>query len=152
MHDKAVSPIIATILLIAITVTLAATFYTEVSPYFSQNQYFTPQAQIQVIAGNQTHAYAYYIYVSYFPGSLALHDVDMILISNGTQMIINLGAAYPQDNLSTTGLGVNVTLYTDGPYFNSGSYVFLKMSSPLSYISFVDMKTGSTIVSLSSNI
>ncbi|MGC8609590.1 MAG: archaellin/type IV pilin N-terminal domain-containing protein, partial [Thermoplasmata archaeon] len=67
MDDKAVSPIIATILLIAITVTLAASFYTVAVPYFTQSQEFTPQATIimhsssNLSGGKITSKYTMYV-------------------------------------------------------------------------------------------
>ncbi|CAC11638.1 hypothetical protein [Thermoplasma acidophilum] len=149
MQDKAVSPIIATILLIAITVTLAATFYTEVTPYFTQNQYFTPQAQIQVLSENHTSSYGYYVYVSYFPGTLSLHDVDLNIISNGTYVSVNLGAVYPSSTISNSGVSASITLYTQGEVFTSGSYILLNLSSPISYLAIVDMNTGSNVVTFS---
>ncbi|KAA8923420.1 archaellin/type IV pilin N-terminal domain-containing protein [Thermoplasma sp.] len=150
MHDKAVSPIIATILLIAITVTLAATFYTEVTPYFTQNQYFTPQAQIQVISENHTSDYRYYIYVSYFPESLPIREVDISIISNGTDISTNLASIYPSSVFNTSGISMNMTIYTEGQEFNAGSYIFINISSPISYLAFVDVATGSNIVTFSS--
>ena len=85
--DNAVSPIIATILLIAITVTLASTLYSIVGGYFSNAPVLTPQANIAVVnttkvASNGTGTGEYIVYIESVSGNISLSYVRMMVTLN----------------------------------------------------------------------
>lgn len=104
-EDKAVSPIIATILLVAITVVLAATLYTILGGFTSFLSASTPSAS--VIETNPAPGY-YQLYVNSFSANvnLSLKYVQLdFTTSNGT--VIETGLLHPGNqadfNISVSG-------------------------------------------------
>ncbi len=75
--DKAVSPIIATILLIAITVVLAATLYTILGGYTTFLGASTPSASVQVKNSSTSTLPFYFVYVEQFGGNVSLNSVQL---------------------------------------------------------------------------
>ena len=95
-EDKAVSPIIATILLIAITVVLAATLYTVLGGFTKGLSSGNPTASISFV---ETSPYNYSISVNSVSGNVSLSSV-VLQVYNGTYTAsVNLGST------STTFLG-----------------------------------------------
>ncbi|MFG1450286.1 MAG: archaellin/type IV pilin N-terminal domain-containing protein [Thermoplasmataceae archaeon] len=104
-EDKAVSPIIATILLVAITVVLAATLYTILGGFTSFLSASTPSAS--VTETNPAAGY-YQLYVNSFSANvnLSLKNVQLdFTTSNGT--VIETGLLHPGNqpdfNISVSG-------------------------------------------------
>ncbi len=155
VQDKAVSPIIATILLIAITVTLAASFYSLAVPYFSQTQQFTPEATLvmhnSTIYSGGRPSPRYTVYISNMPQKLSASGVTIsIRTENYSEININLMAI--QNGVSENVSGTNITLqsYPDTGYMQSGEFIVLQEngSLPLASLVFVDSYTSGTIASL----
>ncbi|GGM76276.1 hypothetical protein GCM10007108_12800 [Thermogymnomonas acidicola] len=89
--DEAVSPIIATILLVAITVVLAATLYTILGGYTSLLGATTPTASVEVQNSSAGDQAFYIVYVDQFSGNISLSSVDMRIIdANGSIYITHL--------------------------------------------------------------
>ena len=89
-EDKAVSPIIATILLIAITVVLAATLYTVLGGFTKGLSSGNPTASISFV---ETSTNNYSISVNSVSGNVSLSSV-VLQVFNGTETgSINLGTA-----------------------------------------------------------
>ena len=89
-EDKAVSPIIATILLIAITVVLAATLYTVLGGFTKGLSSGNPTASISFI---ETSTNNYSISVNSVSGNVSLSSV-VLQVFNGTETgSINLGTS-----------------------------------------------------------
>ncbi len=155
VQDKAVSPIIATILLIAITVTLAASFYSLAVPYFSQAQQFTPEATL--VMHNSTvysHGIAssrYTIYISNMPQKISASEV-IISIRTGNYSEIDINMMSIQNRSSENVSGTNITLqaYPDTGYMQSGEFIELEENGSLDLESlvFVDSYTSGTIASV----
>ena len=85
--DKAVSPIIATILLVAITVILASTLYLALGGFFSHVGTSTPTASVSVTNNTvaATPGYSYSVTVGTPSPAVSLSNVEMkITFSNGT--------------------------------------------------------------------
>ncbi|HVL86954.1 MAG TPA: type IV pilin [Candidatus Thermoplasmatota archaeon] len=91
--DDAVSPVIAVILMVAITVVLAATVYIWVTSFSSQ-QDAGVQASVQATSLNRT-------------GSGAQQDTIRILLSNAAD------APFPENQVSVTVNGASATAYTN---------------------------------------
>ncbi|MHB1708227.1 MAG: type IV pilin [Thermoplasmataceae archaeon] len=127
-NDNAVSPIIATILLIAITVTLASTLYSIVGGYFSNAPVLTPQANIAVvnmtkIASDGTGTGSYIVYIESVSGNISLSYVRMMVTLNtGNITTLPLLSIGPNGIFLTTHIVANLT---------KGSNTF----SPLDFIS-----------------
>ena len=127
-NDNAVSPIIATILLIAITVTLASTLYSIVGGYFSNAPVLTPQANIAVVnmtkvAPNGTGTGSYIVYIESVSGNISLSYVRMMVT-------LNTGNITTIPLLSILLSGTNLTTHIVAS-LTKGSTTF----SPLDFIS-----------------
>lgn len=146
--DKAVSPIIATILLIAITVVLAATLYTILGGYTTFLGASTPTASVQVQNSSTAKLPFYFVYVEQFGGNVSLKSVQVrITEANNTiyNEPLNLGTTH---NLAG-GLW-NITV-KGGSYLSASTSLTIQgnQSSPylpfIKQIQFIDLKTNGVI-------
>ncbi|WP_010917206.1 archaellin/type IV pilin N-terminal domain-containing protein [Thermoplasma volcanium] len=145
-QDEAVSPIIATILLIAITIVLAATLYSLLGGYVSLISSPTPTASITIT--NETSSTSpdsiYSIYVSSVNANVSLTDVKLEIISldgNVTEAALSPGTIYISDWAITV----------HGPDYLSALTVITITSQPgnpspyIKYVKLVDIVTDGTI-------
>ena len=121
-EDKAVSPIIATILLIAITVVLAATLYTVLGGFTKGLSSGNPTASISFVESSPDN---YSISVNSISGNVSLSSV-VLQVYNGTYTgSINLGTVTPgvMGVIKNMGSGadrqVNYTVNTGGSKYLS---------------------------------
>ena len=157
-NDKAVSPIIATILLVAITVVLAATLYTILGGYTTFLGASTPQASITVTNATSAHSSPpskpiYFVYINQFGGNISLNEVQMIIITSGNNVSYATLSTYHDktDSLNvSSGVGWNVSV--KGPDYLSGSTVITLQGIYANYTSeyivhvrLVDMVTNGEI-------
>lgn len=150
--DSAVSPIIATILLIAITVTLASTLYSIVGGYFSNTPALTPQATVTIMnrttpQTNGTGLGQYQVYVESISGNLSLNYVKMIVTFNTGNIsaisLTEIGSAG-----ATLVNGVSVTLIKDGTSFSPLDFITISEKYSAQYVqrvSFIDTATSGVI-------
>ena len=137
-EDKAVSPIIATILLIAITVVLAATLYTVLGGFTKGLSSGNPTASISFVESSPDN---YSLSVNSISGNVSLSSV-VLQVFNGTYTgSINLGTATTG---YITGLGdgsksTNNVSYT----VNTGGSKYLSPTTSIS-LNNVLSKKGST--------
>ena len=150
-EDNAVSPIIATILLIAITVVLAATLYSVIGGYTSYLGSTTPTASLTVTDLNTQTDSSYMIYISSVSpnGNISLSDVDLLITnSTGTVSEINLGFAVQSGSSPThTTLPWNITV-SAGNYLGENPVITVKSTSgiqTISYLELIDTTTHGTI-------
>lgn len=145
--DEAVSPIVATILLVAITVVLAATLYTILGGYTTFLGASTPTGSVHITNESSPGLPYYTVYVYQFGGNVSLNFVTLrIVTSNGTMYNTPVTAgvgAYPAGNglwnITVTGpnyFGVLTALTIKG---TSSNPVFIKE------IQFIDLKTNGLI-------
>lgn len=144
--DKAVSPIIATILLVAITVVLAATLYTILGGYTTFLGSSTPQASITVQPVGTTNDPIYTLYVQQFGGNISLNEVQMVITTtNNSVFYTNLGADL-NSNANVSGLW-NITVHGTA-YFTASTVVVISSILPskgtqsISKIQLVDLNTN----------
>lgn len=146
-EDKAVSPIIATILLIAITVVLAATLYTILGGYTTFLGASTPSASVQVKNASTSTLPFYFVYVDQFGGNVSLNSVQ-VRITEANNTIYN--APLTLGTKSIAGGLWNLTV-RGSSYLSALTAMTLqgnKSFSPLPYIvqiQLIDLKTGGTI-------
>lgn len=152
--DKAVSPIIATILLVAITVVLAATLYTILGGYTTFLGASTPQASIEVNSVSSSPP-IYRMYVNQYGGNISLSDVQMIIITNNTNTPYYNVLSNDQNGFNESGLW-NITV--SGPqYFGVSTVAFITGYSHahgdqnITQIRLVDLKTQGTITTFNLN-
>ncbi len=153
--DKAVSPIIATILLVAITVVLAATLYTILGGYTTFLGASTPQASIQVneVATNPP---VYQLYVNQYGGNISLSEVQMVITTTNNSVYYNvLSNDQSSKPFNESGLW-NITV--KGPqYFGVSTVAFISgiphvgQNQNISQIRLVDLKTQGTITTFNLN-
>ena len=157
--DKAVSPIIATILLVAITVVLAATLYTILGGYTTFLGASTPQAAITATNATSTHSSPpskpiYLVYILQFNGNVSLNDVQMIIVTSGNNVgYATLGSYHntSRDLNISNNTGWNVSV--KGPDYLGGSTVITLQgingsnysSEYIVHIRLVDMVTNGEI-------
>lgn len=119
--DKAVSPIIATILLVAITVVLAATLYTILGGYTTFLGSSTPQASITVKSVTSSPPPIYMLYVQQFGGNISLDKVQLVITNTNNSVYYSTMI----NDLSKNGTGLdnlwNITVY--GPTYLTASTV-----------------------------
>lgn len=157
-EDKAVSPIIATILLVAITVTMVATAYTLLENYLPNPVAQTPSAALKVVYDSHltgsTYSGNYSVYINSLNGNVSVNVVNMVVtLSNNSVVEIPLQGVHSSGNSLTYSSTMNVTLQSSGNYITSTSMITLTLhnsSSYISRISLVDLDTngaiGSTLV------
>ena len=122
-EDKAVSPIIATILLVAITVVLAATLYTILGGYTNFLGASTPLGTITATNTTGTYNVSYTIFVNQYNGQLSLNYTDLeILNSNGSVANAVLGQAVGS-SLNVNGSGYNWNITASGGYSLSSTTI-----------------------------
>lgn len=119
--DEAVSPIIATILLVAITVVLAATLYTILGGYTTFLGSSTPQASITVKPVTSSPPPIYMLYVQQFGGNISLDDVQLVITNSNNTVYYSTMI----NDMSTKGTELgslwNITVY--GPNYLTASTV-----------------------------
>lgn len=152
-EDKAVSPIIATVLLVGITVTMIATAYTLLENYIPSPAPGTPTAALKVVYNTSPvggHFYGNYtIYINSLNGNLSVKDVQVIAtLSNNTVCEIGLQQVYSSSNILNYSPFLTVTLQSTGGFLSSTSSVGLYLhnsQSNISRIALVDTLTGGSI-------
>lgn len=156
-NDRAVSPIIATILLVAITVVLAATLYTILGGYTSFLGASTPLGEITATNDTAGHVHSYTVFVNQFSGNLSLNYTEMEIInSNSTVTNVVLGGSVGASQ-TFNGTGYNWTVSVRGGYYlTSATIVDITHSTTgkgssayVSEIRLVDLRTNGVIASYS---
>ena len=158
-EDKAVSPIIATVLLIAITVTMIATAYTLLENYIPNPVPQTPSAAIKVVydshVAGTVYAGNYTIFINSLNGNLSVNDVNLIVtLSNNTVLELSLNQAYAAGAVYSLTNYLNISLLSSSGYLTSTSMISLHLHNSNSYITriaLVDTGTdgaiGSSLIS-----
>ena len=152
-QDKAVSPIIATILLIAITVTLVSAAYTLISGYIPTPSAPTPTANLNI--ANLTYGSpgsingTYAISLSSVNGNTSLENVVLLIImQNGTVIEENLGSVLSSGNITVESGTLSINMNGNEPYLSSTTQIIVDLTLSPGYISYValkDLKTSGTI-------
>ncbi len=152
-EDKAVSPIIATVLLVAITVTMIATAYTLLENYIPSPVPNTPSAALKVVYNTQPSGNAYNgnytIYINSLNGNVSVKDINLIVtLTNNTVDEIGLGQVYLNSNSLNYSSYLTISLQSSTGYITSTSFVSLYLhnsQSNISRIALVDTFTGGSI-------
>ena len=152
--DKAVSPIIATILIVAITVVLAATLYAVVGGYGSLIGKGTPTAGITVTSTTTSGgAPVYTVSVTSVSGTVSLSNVQVkIILKNGNSYTSNALSSYSKST-SITGSGYSLLVSTSSGNDNLGAAVSMtltgqKSTTPtIAHLYLIDTATGGTMAS-----
>ena len=162
-EDKAVSPIIATILLIAITVVLAATLYTVLGG-FTSGLSTSGSATMNGTFANSTSNTSSYSYTfsisSVSNGGISLTSLELKFTNatgsytvksliSGSQTVKNSVASYPNYTIDITGLsgdkvvaGTTITIWTSMPRVGVINNLGLEA---ISQISIIDTASNSVI-------
>ena len=154
--DKAVSPIIATILIIAITVILAAVLYAVVGGYGGLLAKPTPTAGVTVAdSGVGTSSANYTFSVTDVNGNVSLSNVELRLF-NGTSVNTSKAlSSYVSGSSNSFKVGSTTWVLTvsGGTYLTSATTFTLKNPTTTSGVAIltsfdlIDTATGGTIAS-----
>ena len=149
--DKAVSPIIATILIVAITVVLAATLYAVVGGYGGLIGKGTPTVGISVSSTTSSGQPVYTVSVTSVSGTVKLSNVEV-------KIILNNGSSYTSGSLSTTSqtVGSYTMVVSPSTATNLSAAVSITFTGtgtgsstapPISHLYIIDTATGGTMAS-----
>ncbi len=150
--DRAVSPIIATILIVAITVVLAATLYAVVGGYGSLIGKGTPTAGITVSTTTSSGKHVYTVSVTSVSGTVKLSNVQVkIILKNGNSYTSNaLSNYFASTKISKSGYYLLVSP-KNAKSLNAAVSMTLAGSSkntpPISQLYLIDTATGGTMAS-----
>lgn len=157
-EDKAVSPIIATVLLVGITVTMVATAYTLLENYLPNPVAQTPTAALKVVYDSNLTGSSYYanysLYINSLNGNVSVNDVNMLItFENSTVVEVPLQTVYLNGNFLPYSSTMNISMQNNGGYIDSTSVISLNLHHSSSYITriaLVDLATngaiGSTLI------
>ncbi|MEM0155930.1 MAG: archaellin/type IV pilin N-terminal domain-containing protein [Thermoplasmataceae archaeon] len=156
MHkdDEAVSPIIATILLIAITVVLAATLYSVIQGYTSYLGGTTPTASIKLIPTTTNTNENYQIYITGVSpnGNISLSNVELMITNNtGNITETTLGFAKSTGTAQVT-VSSWIISVSAGNYLGEDPVIGLQSKvgpQSVSYLELIDTQTHATITTYS---
>ena len=128
-RDEAVSPIIATILLVAITVILASTLYLALGGFFTAKSVATPSVGLSSSSGSTTGSYVITV-ASVSSNSAAWTDVKVELLS-GSTVIQSLTYSSSKTWANTTKVvGFNATITSSlSTYVSSGDTLNLQITT-----------------------
>ena len=159
--DKAVSAIIGTILIVAITVVLAATLYAVLGGFSGLIGKPTPTASmsVSVSGGTSTAPFNYTLTFTSVSSALVISDVQVKIVDSSgsvyTQAFSTTSTSYVKafalsSTTSNYDLSANgLTTPTGGMTFNTEIFITATGTSALSLtsISLIDTSTGGTIAS-----
>lgn len=156
-EDEAVSPIIATILLIAITVTIIASAYTIFSGYIPSSNPEGPSVNITYT--NETHYSSGAVYGNYV---MTLSEItnNISLKSLSVQVVLQNGSIYEDSMYDSYVLGTEVIMshgiYLNvsmpGGFLSSNGYVVLNLSGSHVFpsdLSIIDTSSGNRVGTVS---
>lgn len=155
-QDDAVSPIIATILLIAITVTLVSAAYTLISSYIPSPGVQTPTGELQIINNTSmkgaTINGTYSISVYSFNGNLSFQNsVLQIVMDNASITELNMGSLLSAGGSeSFYGGQIIVNITGNAPFISSTTLIVLQLRSSSDYPGYIairDVASGGTVAS-----
>lgn len=157
-EDSAVSPIIGTVLLIAITVTLAASLYTVLGSYFNNLPQSSPTVSLKVINGTSSPGNSvngsYTLFVTYTSNNVSNDNVEIMLSMNNTDqytfMLSSVGADVNSTMQIYNGSSGNITATYSGTagYLTPSSSLKItekNMNAYISRISLIDKRTDSSM-------
>ena len=136
-EDKAVSPIIATILLIAITVVLAATLYTVLGGFTKGLSSGNPTASITF---DETSTNNYSLSVNSISGNVSLSSVVLQVFNGSYTGSLNLGTASSSGQITLSGPTShnNIVNYT----LSNGGSKYLSTTTSISLTDFYFLSGG----------
>ena len=151
--DKAVSPIIATVLLVGITVTMIATAYSLLENYIPNPVPQSPTAALKIVNntvvknGDVTGNYS--ISLNSLNGNLSVNDVTLIItFSNLSVSEVSLNSVYTAGhNELTLTPSINIFLSSSAGYLTSTSSIRIEINnaSAIDRIALADTNTGGSV-------
>lgn len=138
-NDKAVSPIIATVLLVGITVTMIATAYTLLENYIPNPVSQTPSAAIKVVYATQLSGSAYTgnysIHINSLNGNVSASDVNVIItLSDSSVAEVSLSSVISSNNYLAYNSHMNIGVQSSAGYINSASLITIYIHGSSAYV------------------
>ncbi|MFG1460636.1 MAG: archaellin/type IV pilin N-terminal domain-containing protein [Thermoplasmataceae archaeon] len=144
--DKAVSAIIGTILIVAITVVLAATLYAVLGGFSGLIGKPTPTASMTVAVsgtGSNTQFNATFTSVS---SNLSLSDTQLKIVDSNGTYVLTYSNGY---SASPPPPGLTVDVYGGGGYLTFNTAILIKdtFGSTITSVYLIDTQTGGIVAS-----
>lgn len=144
-EDKAVSPIIGTVLLVAITVTLVASLYTILGGYFQNGPVITPSASVKVLnsttSSNGFINGTYSLFITSVSNNISAGDVMISVTTNASHVyevqLSSVVDSYPGALIISSSIGGNLSVSVS----NSANYL-----SPQTSITFNEKSFNGYVV------
>lgn len=153
MEDSAVSPIIATILLVGITVTMIATAYALLQNDIPNPVPQTPSAAIKVVYDAQltgtSYTGNYSVFINSLNGNVSVDTVNLVITLSNTSVIeLGLGTVYESSGYYNYSSYLTTSMQSSGGYLTSTSMISLYLHNSVSHITriaLVDTATNGEI-------
>jgi flagellin-like protein len=140
--DKAVSAIIGTILIVAITVVLAATLYAVLGGFGGLIGKPTPTASMTVSVTGTGNSTTYNVTFTSVSSNLSLSNTQLkVSDGNGTYVL-----SFKSSTYSNTAAHMTVTVY-GGTYLTFNTAIKIVDGSSINAIYLIDTQTGGTVAS-----
>lgn len=141
--DKAVSAIIGTILIVAITVVLAATLYAVLGGFSGLIGKPTPTASMTVVVTGTGNASVYSVTFTSVSSNLSLSNTQLKVVDgNGTFVL-----TYSPGTYSASSSGMHVSVSGGGGYLTFNTAITIHDGSTISAIYLIDTQTGGIVAS-----
>lgn len=156
-EDKAVSPIIATVLLVGITVTMIATAYTLFENYLPNPIAQTPTAAIKIVydthvtGANYTGNYS--VQINSLNGNVSASDVNILVTFSDNSIVeVPLSKVISSGDLLAYNSHLSVGLQSSGNYLTSASMITLYMHDSPGYVTRIALVDTATDGSIGSSL
>ena len=152
-RDEAVSPIIATILLVAITVTLISSAYSIFSGYIPASTPSSPSVTIEATNNTTIHNGlingAYILTLSEISSNISLRDLSaQIVLQNGTSFEQPMYESYADGVSVPFQSGVSLNVSMPGGFLSSDGYILISLTDYGQYVSsfsIIDSASGTRV-------
>ena len=152
-EDKAVSPIIATVLLVGITVTMIATAYALLQNDIPNPVPSTPSAAIKVVYDTSLtgtlYNGSYNVFLNSLNGNVSVSFANLVItLSNATVLEVGLSQVYSNGGTMNYTSYLQINLQSSGGYLTSTSMIALHLhdsAAHITRIALVDVATNGEI-------
>lgn len=156
-EDKAVSPIIATVLLVGITVTMIATAYTLLENYIPNPVAQTPSAAIKVVyethVSGSFYSANYSVFINSLNGNVSVNDVNVVVTFSDNSVIeVPLQQVSAAGNSLVYSSTMTVGMQSSGGYITSASMINLYLHDSTSHVTRIALVDTATDGSIGSSL
>ena len=145
--DKAVSAIIGTILIVAITVVLAATLYAVLGGFSGLIGKPTPTASMTVAVSGTGNASVYNVTFTSVSSNLSLTNTQLKVVDGNGTFVLTYSTSTTPATYTATSAGMHVDVYGGGGYLTFNTAIVIHDGSTITAIYLIDTQTGGIVAS-----